>query len=64
METVATEEVDVSMAEDVDEEVDKVEGNAPNAVVKGAVTHMKMELTYQMSPVTLKIQSGPHSQTI
>ena len=28
------------------------------------LAHMKMGLTSQMSPVTLKIQSGPHSQTI
>ena len=25
--------------------------------------YMKMGLTSQMSPVTLKMQSGPHSQT-
>ena len=43
--------------EDVDEETDKV-------VVEEASAHMKMELTPQMSPVTFKIQSGPHYQTI
>ena len=30
----------------------------------GVVAHMKMELTSQMSPVTFKIQSRPHYQTI
>ena len=48
METVAAEEVEVSMAE----------------VVEGALDHIKMELIYHMPPVTLKIQSGTHSQTI
>ena len=67
-ETVATEEVDISMAEvaeeDVEEEVDKVEEDMPEEVVEGAAAHMKMELTSQMSPITLKIQSGPHYKTI
>ena len=44
--------------------MDKVEQDTSKEVVEGAVVHMKMELTSQMSPVTLKIQSGPHYQTI
>ena len=68
VETVAAEEVDFSMvevvAEDVEEEVDEVEEDTYKDVVEGAAEHMKMELTSQMSPVTLKIQSEPHSQTI
>ena len=68
LETVAAEEVEVSMeevvAEDVEEEVYKVEEETSKEVLEGATAHMKMELTYQMSPITLKIQSGPHSKTI
>ena len=68
METVATEEVDVSMeeivTEDAEAEVDKVEEDMSKEIVEGAEAHMKMELTSQMSPVTLNIKSGPHSQTI
>ena len=52
------------VAEDVEEEVDKVEEDTPKEVVEGAAMHMKMELTSQMSPVTLRIHSWPHSQTI
>ena len=59
VETVAVEEVDVSMAEvaaeDTEEEVDKVEEDTAEEVVEEAAEHIKMELTYQMSPVTLKI---------
>ena len=66
--TVVAEEVDVLMAEvlaeDAEEEVDKVEEYTTDEVVEEAAEHKKMELIYQMSPVTLKIQSGPHSQTI
>ena len=66
--TVAAEEVDISMeevvAEDVEEEVDKVEEDTSKEVVEGADAHMKMKLTSQMSSVTLKIHSGPQSQTI
>ena len=62
METVAAEEVDVSMAEivseDVDEEVDEVEEDMYKEVMEGAAAHMKIKLTSQMSPVTLKIHSG------
>ena len=68
VETVAAEEVDVSMeevvAEDVEEEGDEVYVDTSKEVVEGAASHMKTELTYQMPPVTLKIQIGPHSQTI
>ena len=62
------EEVEVSMvevvAEDVEEEMDKLEEDTDEEVVDEAVAHMKMELTSHMSPVTLRIQSGQHSQTI
>ena len=68
VETVATEEVDVSMAEfvaeDVEEYVEKVEEDTSEEVVEEAAPHMKMELTSYISPVTLKIQSGTHSQMI
>ena len=61
---VATEEVDVSMAmdavEDVGAYVDKVEEYTAVEVVEDAAAHMKMGLTYHMSPVTLKIWSGIH----
>ena len=52
------------VAEDLEEEVDEIEEETSEEVVEGEVAHMKMELTSQMSPVTLKIQSGPHSQRI
>ena len=68
VETVASEEVDVSMAEvvaeDVEEEVDKVEEDTSKEAMEGSASHMKMVLTSHMSPVTLNIQSGPHSQKI
>ena len=68
VETVAAKEANVSMAEvmveDVEEYVDKVEEDTSNEVAEGAAAHMKMELTYQMSPVTLRITSGIHSQTL
>ena len=68
VETVETEEVDISMAEvvteDVEEEVGEVEEYTSEDVTEGAESHMKMELISHMSPVTLNIQSGPHSQTI
>ena len=38
--------------------MDDAEEDTSKEVVEEAVAHMKMELTYQMSPVTLKIQSG------
>ena len=50
METVAAEEVDVSMAEvvaeDVEEEMNEVEEDTSNEVVEGADAHMKTDLTY------------------
>ena len=50
--------------DDVEEDVDEVEEETSKEVVDEAAAHMIMELTYQMSPVTLKIQSGPHYQMI
>ena len=68
VETVAAEEVDVSMedfsAEDVEEEVEEVEEDTSEDVVEGEAAHIKMELISQMLPVTFRIQIEPHSQTI
>ena len=68
VETVATEDVDILMEyvveEDVEEEVDEVEEDTNKEVMEEAAAHMKMELISQMSLVSLKIQSGPHSQTM
>ena len=68
VETVETEDVEFLMeyvvAEDVEEEVDEVEEETNKAVMEEAAAHMKMELISQMSPVSLKIQSGPHYQTM
>ena len=68
VETMGAEEVDVSISEvlveDVGEEVGEVQEETSEEVVEAAAAHMKIELTSQISPVTLKIQSGPHSQTI
>ena len=62
---VETEEVDVSMAKDVVEDmggdVEKVEDYTAEEVLEEAAAYMKMGLTYHMSPVTLKIWSGIHS---
>ena len=48
--------VDISMAEvvaeDMEEELDEVEEDTSYEVVEGTAAHMKMELIYQMSPVT------------
>ena len=44
--------------------MDKVEEDTSKEVVEEVAEHMKMELTSQMSPVTLKIQSGLHYQKI
>ena len=44
--------------------MDEVEEDTSKEVVEGAAAQIKMELTSQMSPITLNIQSGPHSQTI
>ena len=61
-------DLDVSMtevvAETVEEEVDEVEEDTSKEFVEGAAANMKMELISKMSHVALKIQSGPHSQTI
>ena len=68
VEIVVAEEVDVSMAEvmaeEVEEEVYEVKLDTGEEVVEEAAAHMKMELIYHISPITLKIQSGPYSQTI
>ena len=51
--------MDVSMAEvvaeDVEEEVDKVEEDTSKEAMEGSASHMKMVLTSHMSPVTLNI---------
>ena len=51
-------------AEDVEEKLDTLEEDMVEEVVEEAAAHMKMELTSQISPVTLKIKTGPHSKTI
>ena len=52
------------MAEDVEEDLDKVEEDTAEKLVEEAAAHMKMELKSNMSPITLKIQSGTQTQTI
>ena len=47
----------------VGEEAEEVEEEISKEVVEEAVAHIKMELTYHMSPITLKMQIGPNSQT-
>ena len=68
VETVTAEEVDISIAEvaseDMEEEVEEVEEDISEEFTEEAAAYMKMKLTSEMSPVTLKIQSGLHSQTI
>ena len=54
----------LQMAGNLEEYVEEVEEYMSKEVVAGAEAHIKMELTYQMSPVNLRIQSGPHSQMI
>ena len=65
--TVAAEYVDVSMADitedEAEEEVDGLEEDTAKEVVEEAAAQMKTEFISQMSPVTLKIRSGSHSQT-
>ena len=60
-------DVDASMdedaADDVGEEADEVEYDTDKEIVEEAASHMKMGLKYQMSPVTLKIQSETNYQT-
>ena len=55
--------MDGYVAENVGEEVDKVEKDTSKEVVEEATTHTKVVLTYQMLPITLKIQIGIHSKT-
>ena len=51
-------------AEDMEEEADKEQDAVLDAeVVEEVSAHMKMGLTYQISPGTLKIKSSLHSQT-
>ena len=68
VDTVAASDVEVSMAEvmieDMEEELYWVEEDTSEEVAEGTSAHMKIELTYHISLVTLKIQSGPHYQTI
>ena len=56
--------MEIFVAEDVAEEVYTVEEDTFAEVVEEAAAHMKIELKSHMSPITLKIRSGPHSQTI
>ena len=51
-------------AEDVEEEMDKVEEEMVEEVVEKKAAHMKIELISQMSPVTFSIWVGSHSQMI
>ena len=44
--------------------MERLEEDATEEFVGEAAAHMKTELKYKMSLVTLKIQSGTHSQTI
>ena len=59
METSEAEGVGVSMdkdtEEDVDREVEKLEEETVNEVAEKAAAHMRIGLTSNMSPVTLKI---------
>ena len=60
--TAAAEEVNALMTDDATEDVDKVEEDVTEEATEEAAVHMKMGFKYKMSPVTLKMQSGPHSQ--
>ena len=51
-------------ADDVEEEVDEVEEGVVKEVMEELVAHMQMGFKSQMSPVTLKTKSGPHSWKI
>ena len=59
--------MDVSTAkdaeEDVDEEVDEAEEDMDEEVVEEVAAHMKMGLTFQISPVTLRMKSRKHYRT-
>ena len=65
--TTVAEEVDVSIdkdaSEDVGKEADGVEDYTNKEVLEETSAYMKMGLTYKISPVTLKMQSGLHYQT-
>ena len=52
------------MAYVVAEDVDEVEEDTFKEVGEEEAADIKMELSSQMSSVTLKIYSAPHSQTI
>ena len=43
-------------------EVYQVEGGTAKEILEEVAAHMKMGLTSQMSPITFKMQSGPHCQ--
>ena len=47
-------------AEDMGGEVDRVEGEVVEDVVEEVAVHMKVVLTSQISPVTLKMRSRPY----
>ena len=51
------------VTEDVEEEADEVKDDTYKEVVEESAAHMKIGLVYHMSLVTLKVQSGTHSQT-
>ena len=44
--------------------MDDIEEVTSKEVAEGEAEHIKMELEYHISPITLKIQSGPHFKTI
>ena len=64
MVTAATKEVEVSMAEDAEndaeEVVDKAYEDVVEEIMEKVAPHMKMRLISQMTPVTLKMKSEPH----
>ena len=66
--TAISEEVNVSMvehaAEEVEEDVDKVKDDKDKKFVEEAAVHINTDFTSQMPHITLKINSGPHSQMI
>ena len=52
------------VVEDVEEDAGELEEDTSEEVMEEAVVHIKMGLTSQMSPVTLKMHSGINCQTI
>ena len=68
MVTSSSEEVDYLMAKDATEETredeDKLDEDAVKDAVEDAAMNTRIELSYQMSYVTLKMNNGPHSKTI